>query len=180
MEGAPRQRGQRGLDWRTKVVSGATARALDIIPASNMWSTVSRTAGTLLVCAQISLSYTPWRARGQHGTSPIAETRYCLGACARAALRTSALSECCATAVAPQIWAPSHASRSRRSSRLRPIGNLRPGRGGQATQTRRQQLVQDSPALPTRHGLEAQKPWRWIIIIYRGESRVGTPFQPWM
>ena len=156
MDGAPRQRGQRGLDWRTKAVPKATARALAFLPASNMWSTVSRTAGTLLVRAQISLSCTPWRARGQHGTSPIAETRYCLGACARAALRTSALSECCATAVAPQIWAPSHASRSRRSSRLRPIGKLRQGRDGQATQTRRRQLVQDKPIRSTRHHPEAQ------------------------
>ena len=122
----------------------------------------------------------PWRARGQHGTPPITEKRYCLCAYARAALHTSALSECCAAAVALQNQGAAARGRSRRSSRLRPIGNLRPGRGGQATQTRRQQLVQDSPALPTRHGLEAQKPWRWIIIIYRGESRVGTPFQPWM
>ena len=150
------------------------------MPASNMRGTVSRTAGTLLVCAQISLSYTPWRARGQHGTPPITEKRYCLCAYARAALHTSALSECCAAAVALQNQGAAARGRSRRSSRLRPIGNLRPGRGGQATQTRRQQLVQDSPALPTRHGLEAQNPWRWIIIIYRGESRVGTPFQPRM
>ena len=51
---------------------------------------------------QISLSYTPWRARGQHGTPPITEKRYCLCAYARAALHTSALSECCAAAVALQ------------------------------------------------------------------------------
>ena len=103
------------------------------MPASNMRGTVSRTAGTLLVCAQISLSYTPWRARGQHGTPPITEKRYCLCAYARAALHTSALSECCAAAVALQNQGAAARGRSRRSSRLRPIGNLRPGRGGQAT-----------------------------------------------
>ena len=45
MEGAPRQRGQHGLDWRSKAVSGESARALDILPASNMGSAVSRRAG---------------------------------------------------------------------------------------------------------------------------------------
>ena len=54
------------------------------------------------VRAQISLSCSPWRARGQHGAPAIAGDRYCLGACARAASRTSALSDCCATAVALQ------------------------------------------------------------------------------
>ena len=49
-----------------------------------------------------------------------------------------------------------------------------------ATQLRRQQLVQNSPARPTRHGLEAQKPRRWIIIIIRGERVVGFPFHPHM
>ena len=43
VEGAPRQRGQHGLYWRSKAVSGETARALDILPASNMGSAVSMT-----------------------------------------------------------------------------------------------------------------------------------------
>ena len=45
MEGAPRQRGQHGLDWRSKAVSEGTARALDVLPASNMGSAVSMRPG---------------------------------------------------------------------------------------------------------------------------------------
>ena len=51
-------------------------------------------------------------------------------------------------------------------SMRRPIGKLRPGRCRPATQLRRQQLVQNSPARPTRLRLEREKPRRWIIIIY--------------
>ena len=131
--GATCQLGQHGLNCRTKAVPIETAGALDIEPASNMWSTVSRTARTL-VRAQISLSCSPWRARGQHGAPAIAGDRYCLGACARAASRTSALSDCCATAVALLTWAPQRASGSRGPSRQWPIGKLRPGRGRLATQ----------------------------------------------
>ena len=43
--GAPCQRGQHGLDCRTKAVPNEAARALDILPASNMGSAVSRRAG---------------------------------------------------------------------------------------------------------------------------------------
>ena len=45
VEGAPRQRGQHGLDWRSKAVSEGTARALDVLPASNMGSAVSMRPG---------------------------------------------------------------------------------------------------------------------------------------
>ena len=66
----PRQRGQRGLDWRTKVVSGATARALDIIPASNMWSTVSRAAGEQSVAhPNLTLLHSLARMRVAWGTT---------------------------------------------------------------------------------------------------------------
>ena len=54
--GAPCQRGQHGLDCRTKAVPNEAARALDILPASNMWSTVSRTVRTL-VCVRRSHSH---------------------------------------------------------------------------------------------------------------------------
>ena len=122
----------------------ASARVLDILPASNMRSTVSREVGEQRAFTHKSLTYTCKRARGQYAACPIACKVHCLYACARAASRTSALSECCATAVAPQNLGAAARGRSLRLSRLRPIGNLRPGRGGQATQTRRQQLVQDS------------------------------------
>ena len=178
LDGATRQRGQRGLDGRTKAVHEATARALDILSASNMWSTASREVSEPRAFTHKSLAHTRRLARGQHDTSPIARRRYCLGACARAALRTSALSECCATAVAPQNKGAAARSRSRRLSRSRPIGKLRPDRGRAATQIRCEQLVQDSPARPTRYGLEAQKPRRWVIIIYRGKRAVGSPFHP--
>ena len=131
--GATCQLGQHGLNCRTKAVPIETVGALDIEPASNMWSTVSRTARTL-VRAQISLSCSPWRARGQHGASANAGIRYCLGACARAASRTSALSECCASAVALQTCASQRASAARGLSRRWPIGKLRPGRCRLATQ----------------------------------------------
>ena len=175
--GATCQLGQHGLNCRTKAVPIETAGALDIEPASNMWSTVSRTARTL-VRAQISLSCSPWRARGQHGAPAIAGVRYCLGACARAASRTCSPQCAASSLVAPKTWLPRRASRSRRPSMRRPIGKLRPSRCRPATQLRRQQLVQNSPARPTRHGLEAQKPRRWIIIIIRGERVVGFPFHP--
>ena len=77
---------------------------------------------------QISLSFTPWRARGQHGAPPIAEGRYYLGACARAASRTSALADCCAIAVASKNCAARHTSGTRRvcggarSGRCRRVG----------------------------------------------------------
>ena len=99
LQGALRQRGQRGLDWQTKAVSGRAAGALDILPASNMRSTVSSTAGTLLGSVEISLSYTRWRAQGQQGAPSIAAKRYCLDPCARAASRTSAFSDVAATAL---------------------------------------------------------------------------------
>ena len=177
---APRRGWQRGVDRRTEAVSAGTARALDLLPASNMGSTVSRRVDTRVVSVQFSLTLTRWRARGQYGAPPIAQERYCLGACARAASRTCSPQCAASSLVAPKTWLPRRASRSRTPSMRRAIEKLRPGRGRPATQLRRQQLVQNSPARPTRHGLEAQKQWRWIIIIYRRESRVGTPFQPWV
>ena len=116
---------------------------------------------------QISLSFTPWRARGQHGAPRIAQERYCLDACARAASRTCSPQCAASSLVAPKTWPPQRAPTSRRPSMRRPIGKLRPGRCRPATQLRRQQLVQNSPARPTRHRLEHEKPRRWIIIIYR-------------
>ena len=86
------------------------------------------------VRAQISLSCSPWRARGQHEAPAIAGTRYCVSAYARPAARTSALCDCCASAVALQTWAPQRASGSRGPSRRWPIGKLRPGRCRLATQ----------------------------------------------
>ena len=155
---APRRGWQRGVDRRTKAVSAATARALDILPASNMGSTVSRRVDTLVVSVQFSLSLTRRRAGGLHAACPIDWTRYCLATCARGASRTASPQRDAARLTAPQIWAPQRASRSRRSSRLRPIGKFRPGRGRPATQIRRQELVRDSPARPTRHRQDEQKP----------------------
>ena len=122
---------------------------------------------------QISLSFTPWRARGQHGAPPIAEGRYYLGACARAASRTSSLADCCAIAVASKNCAARHTSGTRRVSRRRPIGKLPPGRDGPATQTWRRELVRDCPARPTRERFEAQKAQRWVIIIMFVGSRAA-------
>ena len=119
------------------------------------------------VLTQISLSFTRRRARGQHAACPIDWSRYCLASCACGASRTSSPQSAASSPVAPKTWTPRRASRSRRPSRRRPIGKLRPGRGRAATQIRREQLVQGSPARPMRHGLEAQKPRRWIIMIYR-------------
>ena len=80
LEGDPRQRGQRGLDRSTKAVPEGFAGALVILPASNMQSTVSRTVSTLLVRAQVSLSYSCTRARGQYVPCAIAWKWYCLSA----------------------------------------------------------------------------------------------------
>ena len=71
----------------------------------------------------------PWRARGQHGAPAIAGIRYCLSAYARAAARTSALCDCCATAIALQTCAPQQAGGSRGPSRRQLIGKRPAGSG---------------------------------------------------
>ena len=128
------QLGQRGLDCSTKAVSREVARALGIVPASNMRGTVSRKVGEHTGAhPNLTLLHSLLRTRRVCGMPDRLE-RYCLGACARAASRTSALSDCCATAVALQTWAPQRASGSRGPSRQWPIGKLRPGRCRLATQ----------------------------------------------
>ena len=135
---------------------------------------------TRVLSTQISLSHSCRGARGQHAACPIDWSRYCLASCARGASRTSSPPSDASSPVALKTWPPRRASRSRRPSRRRPIGKLLPGRGRAATQIRREQLVQDSPARPTQHRQREQKPWRWIIIIIRGERVVGFPFHPHM
>ena len=129
------------------------------------------------VRAQISLSCSPWRARGQHGAPAIAGIRYCLGACARAASRTSALSECCASAVALQTL---RIAASKCSSRtIEAVADREVAAGSVSTGdpdlTSAARSGQPCPTHATRPGTA-----KTLALDHNNTSTVGTPFQPRM
>ena len=129
------------------------------------------------VRAQISLSCSPWRARGQHGASANAGIRYCLGACARAASRTSALSECCASAVALQTCASAIAASKCSSRTIEAVADREVAAGSVSTGdpdlTSAARSGQPCPTHATRPGTA-----KTLALDHNNTSTVGTPFQP--
>ena len=130
---------------------------------------------TLVVSIQFSLSLTRWRARGQHGASPIAQERYCVGAwCMRARGIAHLLAAMCRIfARSAQNLAP--AARAYKSKAIDAAADREVAAGsvstGDPAPTSAARSKQPSPTHAAPPG--TQKPRRWIIIIYIDERAVG-------